>query len=110
MTKDTEILEKIVEANPEVVALFARMSYETASPKMRFPNGLRYRYFRASVEGRSRTWDCSWSTTANANYRYLSWIHELRGNVWAVTRVCEHRKRKDAKARALNLWKKRTKT
>ena len=102
-------LEKIAAENPELTRLFERLQYDSSAARLKFPNGLRYRYFRASVKGRSRTWDCSWSTTRNENGRYLSWVHEQCGDVWKLVRLCEHRKRRDAKARALRLCEKRMK-
>jgi len=106
---DSDVLEKIVAANPELLALFERLQYDCSPKRLQFPNGLRYRYFRARPGGRSRTWDCSWSVTRNANGRYLSFVHEERKDCWALAKVCEHRKRKDAKARALRLYEKRMK-
>ena len=102
-----ELFAKIVNESPTLTNLLAEISYDSTPAKFQFPNGARYRYFDVPKKGRRRAWMCCWSTTANANKRYLSWIYEQRSDNWIMRRVCEHRRRKDAKARAIRLADKR---
>lgn len=84
-----------------------RMFYEFAPASLQFPDGLRWLYWSVPKRGRKRAWDCAYSTTKNANGKYVSWIIDWKGEVGDRTRFCEHRKRKDAKARAFRLYEKR---
>ena len=103
-----ELFAKIVNDSPTLSALMADITYKSSPPKMQFPNGLNYRYFEVPKKGRRRAWECCWSTTRNANGRYLSWVFEKRKAGWVPVKLCEHRKRRDAKARAIRLSEKRS--
>ncbi len=72
-----------------------------------FPGGFRWRYWRAPKKGRKRAWDCAYSTTRNANGKFVSWVIDWRGGVGHTAQRREHTKRKDAKARALRLYETR---
>lgn len=102
-----------VEQNARLNAAFARM-FESSpelrklvdglTPKSRtFPQGFRYRYYRAKKRGRAREWWCCWSTTRNENGRFVSWVYEWRGREGRITRLVEHRRRSAARARANRL-------
>jgi hypothetical protein len=69
--------------------------------KILFPHGLRYHYFQ-SVH-RRMFWDFSWSTTKNMNGKFVSWIERPKGGRHTWRRAVEHKRRKDAKARAWRL-------
>jgi hypothetical protein len=90
---------RIVDSDPTLREFFANMG----PSKLRFPNGLRYRYFHAAQAPKFRQWWCCWSTTKNANGKFVSWVYEWRGREGNITRECEHRRRSAAKARALRL-------
>jgi len=68
--------------------------------KIRFLGGIRTRYFQ-SHHGR-RYWSFCWSTNRNENGKFLSWI-DPPTRIKRFTRAVEHKRRKDAKARAWRL-------
>lgn len=77
--------------------------------KIRFPNGKKWHYFQAKKEKGFREWWCCWSITRNANNKYISWIYEWKGKRGCVTKVVEHRRKKDAKERARKIFSQRVK-
>jgi hypothetical protein len=84
---------------------------ESNTPKHRkFPKGFRYRYYGAAKRGRHRLWLCCWTTTRNENGKFVSFVYEVKGKRYMVTREVEHRRRNAAKARALRLSQSRTAT
>jgi len=92
----------------QLMAAVARGYTDLMTPKrLKFPNGFRYRYFGRLEPVRSARAYC-WSTTKNANGKYLSWVFAYNAvkDVIGFSKVVEHKKRKDAKTRALNMHKK----
>jgi len=79
---------------------------EILTPQKLLFDNISWRYFIAKVKG-SRTWECCWSTTKNKNGKYVSWIYVERKDKWTIEKIVEHKKRKDAKARAYKLYDKR---
>ncbi len=75
-----------------------------APAAQQFPQGFRWRYWNVPKRGRKREWDCAYSTTKNANGKYVSWVIDWKGDVGERTRLQEHTKRKAAKARAFRLY------
>jgi|GEM_PF-4162128 len=93
--------------------VFGQMSYEMAETKLKFPKGLRWRYYRTPPKkGFSERYFC-WSTTRNANNKFISWVYVWKGKkkkrVASFKKVIEHRKRNKAKDRAHRLYSKRLK-
>ena len=76
---------------------------EEVPNKLRFPNGLRYRYWKTKIKYRCEKWFC-YSTTRNRNGKFVSWVYIWKGNVAEPKKVVEHRRRKDAKKRAYKLY------
>jgi len=74
--------------------------------RLKFPGGFRYRYFGRLAMVRGAKAYC-WSTTKNANGKYLSWVFKYNTveDMIDFSRVVEHKKRKDAKARALKIYR-----
>ena len=75
-----------------------------APKRLSFPDGFRWRYFGKLKLARGVKAYC-YSTTKNANGKYLSWVYQPRiaKECWEYTKLREHTKRKDAKARAYRL-------
>jgi len=101
---DARIRERIAAAFGDDLAA---LQYRMTPRAMRFPQGFRYRYFRAPKRGRAREWWCAWSTTRNENGKFISFVYEWQGDEAGATRLREHAKRKDAKARALRFSEQR---
>ncbi|MDG6912652.1 MAG: hypothetical protein JRN35_06165 [Nitrososphaerota archaeon] len=72
----------------------------------RFPDGFSWRFF-GKLQLRRGVKAYCWSTTRNANGKFLSWVYQPRvgRGIWDFTHVREHVKRTDAKARALHLFR-----
>jgi len=75
-----------------------------APKRLSFPDGFRWRYYGKLKLVRGVKAYC-YSTTKNANGKYLSWAYQPRiaKGIWEYTSLREHAKRKDAKARAQRL-------
>ena len=76
--------------------------------RLTFPDGFRWRYFGRLKLARNVRAYC-YSITRNDNGKYLSWIYQPKvgKECWVAVRICEHGKRKDAKARADRLSQRR---
>jgi hypothetical protein len=68
--------------------------------KTHFPKYRRIQYYR-SIRGR-RFWNFCYSVGRNFNRKFISWIE--RPKTEEKRRIVEHKRRKDAKARALRLF------
>lgn len=91
--------------NELVGSVFQGIMYEKSPNWRKFPKGFRYSYF-GRFELMCGIWAFCWSTTRNANGRYVSWVYmpNVGKKTWEFKRKCEHRRMKDAKARALKLY------
>ena len=87
--------------------IIGELIYGITAPKFKFPGGLSYRYFSPGKKSGFRLWWCTWTTTKNENNKFLSFVYEWRGKRATPVKVREHKKRTDAKARALKLHKQR---
>lgn len=85
--------------------LWNEVMYGRAPAKMKFPDGLRYRYYGrfALFTG---VWVFCYSTTRNENGKYVSWVYQpiVGKRRWKMAYLLENRKMKDAKARALRMF------
>jgi len=96
----TGLLNKIVSESPELQELF----YDIQPNKLKFPKG-KHPHFREQ--------DFYWSITRNANNKYISCLYDWRWNpiqkryTASPSMVCEHVRKKDAKARAYRMYQQR---
>ena len=74
----------------------------TPGARFYFPTGLKRRYFRVKHKGRQERW-FFWTLSKNANGKYVSGVYRFKGRVGHTTQIVEHRRRRDAKARAERL-------
>jgi len=90
----------------ELNRLMTELMYDVSPAKMKFPEGLRYRYF-GRMELYTGIWAFCWSVTRNENGKFVSWVYQpiVGKKSWKAVKFLEHRKMKDAKARALNRYK-----
>lgn len=93
------------EVVPLVNKVFGDMMYERAPKWRQFPEGLRWQYF-GELKLFTGVWACCWSTTRNVNGKFVSWVYmpNVGKGTWEFKKQLEHRKMKDAKARALRLY------
>jgi len=79
--------------------------------KFHFPGGLRYKYWkRFKLKPYYRRWLFCYSSTKNANGKYVSWIYwPVKKDEWNIKRAVEHKKKKDAINRAYKLYQQFTK-
>lgn len=74
--------------------------------KLQFPDGFRWLYYGKLELKRGAKAFC-YSTTRNANGKFLSWVYQprIKDKKWDFVKVVEHCRRKDAAARAYRLYK-----
>lgn len=90
--------------------MLARHEYDTTPPERRFPDGYRWLYWTVEKKGRYRRWFCAYSTTKNANGKFVSYVvvwESRKGGHGEVRKFREHAKREDAKARAYRMYQAR---
>lgn len=75
------------------------------SDKLYFPGGLKYKYWkRFKRKPHYREWLFCYSSTKNANGKYVSWIYwPITKDEWNTKRAMEHKRKKDAINRAYKL-------
>jgi len=85
--------------------LMAEYQYAHAPAKMKFPDGLRYRYW-GKFELFTGIWAFCYSMTRNENGKFISWVYmpNVGKKQWVKRKVLENRLMKDAKARALRMY------
>lgn len=85
--------------------MLARLQYDTAPAKFKFPDGLRYLYY-GKFELFTGIWAFCYSTTRNQNGKFVSWVYMpiVGKKQWKADKMLEHRLMKDAKARALRMY------
>jgi len=75
------------------------------SDKFYFPGGLRYKYWkRFKRKPYYRKWLFCYSSTKNANEKYVSWIYWPVKDGWNRRKAVEHRHKRDAINRAYKLY------
>ncbi len=81
------------------------------SKKLLFPDGLRYKFWkRFKRKPYYRKWLFCYSSSKNANGKYVSWIYwPVTKDEWNAKRAVEHRRKKDAINRAYKLYQQFTK-
>jgi len=101
----TDLFREIIESDPELSRMVGNMAYQMAGPRLRFPGGLRYRYWGkfAMFTG---IWAFCYSTTRNENKKFISYVYQpvVGKKQWKMAKLLEHRQMKDAKARALRMY------
>ena len=92
-----------------------KIQYENSPPKCRFPDGLRYHYYKdRKKKGYQERWFC-WSLRRNENGKFVSWVYKWKwikkrkGSRATFHNVVEHRRKKDAEKRAYRLLSERRK-
>lgn len=113
MEQETQIRAE-QEATKKINQIFRQLIYEDSPAWRKFPNGLRYGYYKAVKTPHNRElWFCH-SKTKNSNGKYLSWIYS-----WKVVKkngvrreadfikVREHKHKGKAIARAYKLYQRR---
>ncbi len=100
ITETRNILEKVLDDVWQTHGI----NLYPVSKRLSFPDGFRWRYYGKLKLSRGVKAYC-YSTTKNANGKYLSWVYQPRigEKKWDSTLIREHTKRKDAKARAYKL-------
>ena len=100
---DLEQLEQAMQVT--LGKLWGEIMYEKAPAKMKFPDGLRYRYW-GRFELFTGIWVFCYSTTKNGNGKFVSWVYmpNVGKKQWMSSKMLEHGKMKDAKARALSMY------
>jgi len=85
--------------------MMAEVMYKQAPAKMKFPEGLRYRYF-GKFELFTGIWAFCYTTTRNENKKFISYVYMpvVGKKRWVMRKILEHRLMKDAKARALRMY------
>ena len=80
----------------------------TTPPKFRFQNA---NYYYRELERRRwfKPWRICWSKHRNANGKFLSWVYEYQSRTkqWKMRWPREHRRKKDARKRALHFENRR---
>jgi len=108
MVSSNEVFQEV---NREIGKLFNEMRYEYADNKRKFPNGFKWHYAVASRESGQRDYWYCWSTTKNANGKFISWVYAWKGKanhrVAEFNRIREHRRKNKAKERAYKLMNQR---
>lgn len=100
-----KIFEKIISDSPALTKMMYDLQYARAKPMMKFPGGLRYRYW-GRFELFTGIWAFCYSTTRNENGKFVSWVYMpiVGRKSWTMKKVLEHRLMKDAKTRALRMY------
>lgn len=85
--------------------MMAEIRYAKAPAKLKFPGGLRYRYY-GKFELFTGIWAFCYTTTRNENKKFVSYVYMpvVGKKSWKMARILEHRLMKDAKARALRMY------
>lgn len=100
-----KLFQSIMDSDPALQDMAFELSYRSAPAKFRFPEGLRWCYF-GKFKMFTGVWAFCWSTTRNQNKKFVSWVYQpvVGKKQWKIAKVLEHRKMKDAKARALRMY------
>jgi hypothetical protein len=103
--RSQEIFEDIINGDPALRQMASDLSYSLASPRLKFPKGLRWARF-GELELFTGIWACCYTTTRNQNGKFVSWIYQpvVGKKQWKMARIMEHVRMKDAKARCYRLW------
>ena len=92
--------------------LFRKVSYDSADPKRKFPNGFKYIYWEVKQlpSGLQEWWFC-YSTRRNQNDKFVSWIYKWYGPKGKrranFDNLVEHKYLRAARKRAEILYSKR---
>ena len=98
--------------NKEFGHLFRKLSYDSADPKRKFPNGFKYIYWKVKQlpSGLQEWWFC-YSTRRNQNDKFVSWIYKWSGSkgkrLANFDNILEHKYLRAARKRAESLYSKR---
>ena len=101
--------EDMVRLPPKIEKLMGKMmaeiQYDRAPARLKFPEGLRYRFW-GKFELFTGIWAFCYTTTRNENDKFVSYVYMpvVGKKRWKMARILEHRLMKDAKARALRMY------
>lgn len=94
--------------DPTMDALLSMISGGSApiNRKLYFPKGSQFKAWR--IKSRSRSWRFCYSVNRNERGKFCSWVYRpirsARSSMFKMARLVEHRKKKDAIARAYKLF------
>ena len=91
----------------EINKILNKMFYDMAPDKMKFPQGFKWKYYRVAKVPRRREWWCCYSSTRNANKKFISWVYEWVGKKTKTRFIKEHRTKKKAIGRAQKFYNRR---